>query len=96
VKKNNLTKKDLVKNLSIKKGFSNNFSAKLINDLLNILINTIKIEDLRLKNIGAFKLIKKKKRLGRNPKTKKEHIIISRNSVSFVASKKLLENLNRK
>ena len=96
MKKNSLTKKELINNLRYKKGFSNNFSAKLINDLLNILIKIIKNEGLNLKNIGKFKLIKKGQRLGRNPKTKEEFIITSRKSVSFVPSKKLLENLNQK
>ena len=31
----------------------------------------LKNEDLILKNLGTFKLIKKKSRIGRNPKTKR-------------------------
>ena len=96
MKKSSFTKRDLVKNLSKKKGFSINFSNKLINDLLNVLTNIIKAEGLNLKNIGKFKLKKKSQRFGRNPKTKEEFIITSRNSISFIASKKLLEIVNRK
>lgn len=86
---NNLKKKDLIKNLQHQTGFSLNFSKKIINDLVDIIIANISKGDLVIKNIGSFKIIDKKERIGRNPKTGKEHIISSRRSVSFKASKKL-------
>jgi integration host factor subunit alpha len=91
VNKNNLTKIDIIKNLSKKTGFSILFSKKLLNDFLNIIIHQIKMNELNLKNIGSFKLINKKERLGRNPKTKEEFIISARKSLRYVASKKLLD-----
>lgn len=91
---NNFTKKDFIKSLSEKSGFSLNLSKKLINDFLDVLIHNIKSNNLLLKNIGTFKLIKKKQRLGRNPKTKEEFIICSRISLSFQPSKKILNKLN--
>ena len=93
---NNFTKKEFIKSLSIKTGFSSNFSKKLINDLLEILILNIKNNNLLLKNIGTFKLIKKKQRIGRNPKTKEEFIIYPRTSVSFISSKNILNKVNFK
>jgi len=93
VNKNNLTKIDIIKNLSKKTGFSILFSKKLINDFLDILIHQIKANELNLKNIGSFKLIKKKERLGRNPKTKEEFIISARKTLRYVASKKLLTKI---
>ena len=92
---NNLKKEDLIKSISFKKGFSNNYSKKLLNDLIKILINNIKDGNLIIKNIGSFKLKKKAKRMGRNPRTKDEFIISSRKSVSFSASKNMLEKLNK-
>jgi nucleoid DNA-binding protein len=92
--KNNLTRNNIVKNLSNKTGFSLNFSKKLVDDLLDILIKNIKNEKFILKNIGTFKLIDKKERFGRNPKTRKEFIISSRKSLVFIASKKILDILN--
>ena len=50
---------------------------------------------LNLKNFGTFKLIKKKERLGRNPKTKETFIIKSRKIVKFSISKKFLNELNK-
>ena len=93
--KTNLKKIDLAKQLKIKTGFSTNISKKLINDLIEILTEVIKTGYLNLKNIGSFKIINKKERMGRNPKTKEEFIISSRKSISFIPSKKLLQNLNK-
>mgnify|MGYP001189251102 CR=1 FL=1 len=92
--KNNLIKDDIIKNLSNRSGFSTNLSKKIIDDLIEILINSIVNKGLNLKNLGSFNLLKKKERLGRNPKTKKEFIIKKRKSISFVASKKILEIIN--
>ena len=92
---NNLQKKNIIKELSIKTGFSNKFAKKLIADLLEILILNIKSGHLNLKNVGTFNIIKKKKRIGRNPKTKEEFIITSRKTISFTCSKKILNDLNK-
>ena len=89
--RNNLTKKDLIKNLSINKGYSNLLSKKLINDLIKI----IKEKELNIKNIGTFKVVEKKERLGRNPKTKINFKITARKIIRFIASKKLIESVNK-
>ena len=93
--KKNLKKIDLAKQLSNKTGYSVNFSKKLINDLVEIIVLNIKKENLTLKNIGTFKKKNKKQRIGRNPKTKEEFIINSRKSISFTSSSKLLVKLNK-
>ena len=93
--KKNYKKIDIVNNLSKKTGFSVNLSKKLIDDLIDILILNIKTGNFNLKNLGSFKIIKKRKRIGRNPKTKKEFIIDSRKTLSFKLSKKILEKLNK-
>jgi nucleoid DNA-binding protein len=94
VKKNNLTKIDIVKELSKKTGYSLELSKILINNLLIVLISSIKKNKLNLKNIGTFKLINKSERIGRNPITKENFVITSRKSISFIASKKLLSVVN--
>ncbi len=90
----NITKADLAKNLSKKLGFSITFSKKLIDDLLDVLSLSIKANKLKLKNIGSFRLINKKQRLGRNPKTKETYVINARKSLSFIVSKKLIKKTN--
>ena len=92
--KNKIKKIDLINNLSNQMGFSHNLSKKIINDLIEIIIQNIKSGNLGLKNIGSFNIIKKKERLGRNPKTKEKFIISSRKSVIFKPSKYILNVLN--
>ena len=91
---NNYKKKDLIKDLSNKTGFSLNYSTKLISDLIEAIVNNIGMQNFKIKNIGTFKIINKKKRIGRNPKTKEEHIISAGKSISFITSKNLLKKLN--
>lgn len=94
MKKNNLTKIDIAKELSKKTGYSLELSKILINNLLIVLISAIKKNKLNLKNIGTFRLINKSERIGRNPITKENFVITSRKSISFIASKKLLSVVN--
>ena len=81
---NNFRKEDLIKHLSNKIGFSNLYSKKIVEDLILI-----------FKNIGSFKLISKKERVGRNPKTKENFKISSRRSISFKVSKNLMNILKK-
>ena len=91
----NLKKIDIIKDLSIKTGYSSNYSKKVINELVDTILQSIKKGNLNLKNIGSFKIISKKERIGRNPKTKKEYVISQRKSVSFKPSTSLLTELNK-
>ena len=93
--KKNYTKENLIKNLSLKTGFSRNFSKKIINDLIDSMIKNIKDGSFNLKNIGTFKVIKKNRRIGRNPKTKEIFTISSRKTVSFTVSEKIANQLNK-
>jgi len=90
-----MIKEDLIIDLSKKTGFSNNFSKKIINDFFSSVLNIIKTNKCIIKNIGTFKIINKKERLGRNPKTKKEFVISERKIVSFIASEKIIDFLNK-
>ena len=89
MKHKNLKKIDLVKELSEKTGFPNSYSKKLIDDLILIISENIKLGKFSLKNIGTFLIKKKNERIGRNPKTGKEYKISARNSISFITSKNL-------
>ena len=91
---NNYTKKEIINLISKKTGFSKRFCDKLVNEIIKIIIIKIMKNGFTLKNIGSFKKVFKKQRLGRNPKTKEEFIITSRNSIKFVSSKNLITKLN--
>ncbi len=91
----NFTKIDFSKKLSNKFGFSLPFAKKIVDDLLVCFSELITSSDLNLTNFGSFKLLLKKERKGRNPKTKQEFIITERKSISFKASKKLIKIINK-
>ena len=92
--KKNFNKDNLYKLLSERTGFSELLSKKIINDLIKIIIKEIKKENFSLLNLGKFKVIVKKNRLGRNPKTKQTFIINQRKSISFIASKNFSKIIN--
>ena len=87
-------KEDIAKILSIKSGFPISYSKKLIDDLLDLMIEIINTDKLNLKNFGSFKILNKKARSGRNPKTKEKFIITSRKSLIFKTSKNFLLEIN--
>jgi integration host factor subunit alpha len=90
----NIKKENLIKSLSKKTGFSLNFSKKLINDLIDVILDNTKNGNFNLKNLGSFKIMHKKERIGRNPKTKEEFLISSRKSINFTPSKKISNKLD--
>ncbi len=93
--KNKIKKKDLVNIISSKTGLSQSFSKKVTDDLLRYININIANNNFIIKNLGTFKILKKKERLGRNPKTMKEYIISARKSVKFTPSQKLIKNLKK-
>ena len=93
----NLTKKDLVNLIYMQLGFSKQVSESLINDFLSTIIINIKNEKkLKLSKFGTFSIRKKKIRIDRNPKTKEEKIISSRDVILFKPSKEFKEFINNK
>ena len=92
--KGNITKLVLSKILSNKFGFSELYSKKLTDDLVKIISHNIIAGNFNLKNVGTFKIINKKQRIGRNPKTKEEFIITARKSLIFAPSKNLIKNFH--
>ena len=50
---------------------------------------------VKIHNFGTFKLKRKTKRIGRNPKTKEEFIISDRNVITFKASKHIISYINQ-
>ena len=91
----NLTKKDLINSVYMKIGFSKNISENLIDDLLSLITENLKIEKkLKLSKFGTFSVRSKKSRIGRNPKTKEQKIISNRDLVLFKASKEFKNLVN--
>ena len=93
-KRNNLTKKIITQAIVKKIGYSNSFIETFIDNTFNeIKVSLIKKNIMKIKNFGVLKL-NKKKRIGRNPKTKQDHEIKERFVINYKTSKKLLEKIN--
>ena len=91
----NLTKKDLINSVYMQIGFSKKISENLLEDMLDtILENLIINKKLKISKFGTFTIRNKSSRIGRNPKTKEEKIISSRNVVLFKPSKEFKDFVN--
>tara|TARA_Y100000590_G_scaffold138010_1_gene157989 strand:+ start:3109 stop:3399 length:291 start_codon:yes stop_codon:yes gene_type:complete len=94
--KRNLTRKYLSNKINQKIGFSKNFSSKIIDDFFEFLVSGIvHSKKVKISSFGTFKVMDKKERIGRNPKTKIEAKISSRRVVKFKPSLLIKEKINR-
>ena len=95
--KKNFTRQDLSNKIYQNLGFSKNISLKIIEHFFEILISDIiKYNKFKISSFGTFSVLKKKERVGRNPKTKIEARILSRKVVKFKPSILFKEKLNKK
>ena len=76
-------------------GFSKEISKNLLEDVLNAIIDNLKInKKLKISKFGTFSVRSKKKRIGRNPLTKENKVISDRNVVLFKPSKEFKDLVN--
>ena len=93
----NLTKKEIINSVFMQIGFSKKMSSSILEDILSDIIKNLKkYKVVKISNFGTFHVRFKKKRVGRNPKTKEEKIIKERNVVLFKPSKDLKNFINSK
>tara|TARA_A100001011_G_scaffold339322_1_gene370694 strand:- start:1156 stop:1452 length:297 start_codon:yes stop_codon:yes gene_type:complete len=92
----NLTKKDIINSIYMQIGFSKKISENLLDDIFKLILdNIIKHHKVKIAKFGTFTLKNKKKRIGRNPKTKETKVISQRNVILFKASKEFKDYINR-
>ena len=93
----NLTKKDLINSIYMQIGFSKNLSENLLDDFLETIIDNLKKNKiLKISKFGTFSIRTKKSRIGRNPLTKENKVISSRDVVLFKPSKEFKIYINSK
>ena len=93
--KKNLTRKDLCKKVYKNIGFSKNLSSIIIDDFFESMITElIKNNKIKISSFGTLKILNKKERKGRNPKTKDYAIISARKVVNFKPSLLFKNKLN--
>jgi len=94
--KKNFTRKALSEKIYKNLGFSKSFSSQIVDTFFDLLVDDlIKSNKIKITSFGTFKIMNKKERLGRNPKTKIEALISARKVVKFKPSIILKKKLNK-
>ena len=97
MKRHNITKKDLKNEIHFNLGIPNSLSEKILNTFFDIIIEGLQRDgEVKITNFGKFKILQKKKRGGRNPKTKEEFDINERKIVTFYPSQSIKKKINEK
>ena len=95
--KHNISRDEIADAMKIEFGFNRKLCLDIVNDIVDIIIEGLQInKKVKIHNFGTFKMNNKKSRVGRNPKTREEYNISSRNVITFKASKILLKYINNK
>jgi integration host factor subunit alpha len=91
-----ITRSYLAESVYKKVGISLTESAEIVDTVFDEIIKAINDSDeVKIAAFGSFYTRSKSKRIGRNPKTKKEAIIEPRKVVSFYASNILKKRINK-
>ena len=93
--KHNISRDEIAEAMKSEFGFNRKLCLDIVSDIIDIIIEGLQTEKkVKIHNFGTFKLNNKSSRIGRNPKTKQEYNIASRNVITFKASKILLKYIN--
>ncbi len=91
----NFTRNKLAERINVKLGNSKEEAKEFIEIFLNyIKVNMNIKENLKISKLASFKVISKKERIGRNPKTGQDAIISERKVVSCKFSKNFKNKIN--
>ena len=95
INKQNITRDDIAEAIKNEFGFNRKLCLDIVNDIIDIIVEGLQLDKrVKIHNFGTFKLNKKNSRIGRNPKTKVEVMISSRNVVTFKVSEFLHNSIN--
>ena len=90
-----ITKLDLVNHLNQKMGLNKVESKELVEAFFNEIKKSLTDnEEVKISGFGNFKILNKKERPGRNPKTGEPAIISARRVITFKAGQKLRKKLS--
>ena len=87
-------KKDICNNISSKALISKDKSKEFLRNFLNLVTSKSKSKIVKISNFGTFYTKITPQRLGRNPKTKEEFIILKRSKLFFKSSNKIRGIIN--
>jgi len=90
-----LTKIQIIESIQNQTGFPKNRSSEIVENLLEIIKDTLtSSEDVLISNFGKFCVNQKKERRGRNPATGDDMMLAPRKIVTFKCSGDLRDKIN--
>ena len=90
-----ITKLDLVNHLNQKMGLNKVESKELVEAFFNEIKKSLTdSEEVKISGFGNFKILNKKERPGRNPRTGEPAVISARKVVTFKAGRKLRKKIS--
>ena len=93
---NNFTRDDIAESLHTDFGLTKKDCIIFVNDIIDIIVEGLMANGyVKIHNFGSFKVIRKKSRIGRNPKTMEDVMISERNVLKFKPSKLILDYINK-
>ncbi len=97
MKRANISKNDILKNIKYHQGLPVSFSEKIFDLIFDIIIEGLQKDGkLKISGFGTFKVLHKNSRVGRNPKTKIKYPIKARKVVVFSPSLEVKNRMNAK
>ena len=97
MKRNNISKNNILKDIKHHQGLPISFSEKIFDLIFDILIEGLKRDNrLKIAGFGTFKILNKGSRPGRNPKTGIKYQIKPRKVVVFSPSLQVKNKINAK
>ena len=93
-----VTKKKLIQVIAQKKGLHPNDVRGILQEFLDTMTDFLSHGDrLEFRDFGVFEIVKRKQKIGRNPKNASVAIVIpERNAVKFTPGKKMKEQIDDK
>ena len=93
--KANITKKDIVEDISLRTGLTQVETKTIIEKFLDALVKgLLQGSNIEIRGFGRFKLKERKQRSARNPRTGETVVINAGTKPVFEASKELIKSLN--
>ena len=90
-----MTKKEIISHIAEKVSITNKVSVGVLDALIALIIQTLKEEgEIRISQLGKFKVIERKARVGFIPKTRAKISIPSTKVATFKASQNLKDTVN--
>ena len=89
-----MTKAEIISQIAEKAGITNKVSGGVLDALIALIIQTLKEEgEIRIAQLGTFKVVERKARIGVNPKTGAKISISARKVPTFKASQNLKDSV---